>query len=302
MAGINFQQLMGLVSMLGGNNAANQATPAGAVTAVQDATGQAPGQAPGAAQAPQNSTTPAANISPESQAILAGAKSPSPAAQAAAFQESRILEGQNPALVHQGLQQSTQATQPIQNSPGMAPQPTQSALGGGNFSQEQVTAGQQGAQTASEKGLWDKIGQTLSGEGLTGEALKDWRRNMGLATALGLAGGAIGGNSIGGRIGEGAYQLGAGALASKNAEQQQENQNNFMQAAFNAMIGKQPGAVASATPTTASGQGAAPAPTNTPMPQSGSALASPTTTTAVSDINQTLNATMKRLHDLTSIG
>lgn len=178
------------------------------------------------------SSAPAATptVTPEQQKILEGANAPAPAAQNAALQEQRNIEGQNPQLMQQNQQQ-----QPVQNTPG-GMQPQQSALG--NFSQEQLQQGQQGAQTSSEKGFWQGLVDNLSGNGLQGNALTDWRKNMSLGTALGMLGNAIGGQTAGGRLGEGVYQLGAGAMASKNAELREGQQQNFLQSALNAITGK----------------------------------------------------------------
>lgn len=202
---MNPNTALALFSMLSQNAAggAGQATPATATGAAQP------------------STSGTATITPEQQAILAGANSPSLAPQRAAAQEQRIIESQNP-----------QAQQPVQNAPN-GTQPQQSDLG--NFSQEQAQQGQQGAQTASEKSLWDTIAGGMSGEGLTGEALADWRKNRALGAALGMMGSAIGGDTTGGRLAEGTYQLGAGSLAAKNAELREDAQNNFMQAAASAL-------------------------------------------------------------------
>lgn len=187
--------------------------------------------AQGRMPAPQTAQT----VTPEQQQILSGANAPSPAAQAAAVREQRIVEGQNPQMAQQAQQQQPQP----QNSPGAAPQQQQSALG--NFSQEQIQQGAQGAQTASEKGLWDSIISNFTGgSGLTGQDLENWRKNMSLGTALGSLGAAIGGNTAGGRLGEGVYQIGAGNLAAKNAELREGAQTNFIQSALNALTGKQP--------------------------------------------------------------
>ena len=181
------------------------------------------------------SNTPAATptVTPEQQKILDGANAPSLAPQKAALQEQRNIESQNPQLMQQNPQQQQQA----QNTPG-GMEPQQSALG--NFSQEQMQQGQQGAQTNSERGFWQGLAANLSGEGLQGDALNDWRKNMSLGTALGMLGNAIGGQTTGGRLGEGVYQLGAGAMASKNSELREGQQQNFMQAALNALTGRTP--------------------------------------------------------------
>lgn len=208
---MNPNMALALFSMLAQNSASGAA---GQPDAPTSAAGQA-------------STAGIASITPEQQAVLAGASSPSLAPQRAAAQEQRILESQNPQMAQQNQQQ-----QQAQNTPGgMWPQ--QSALG--NFSQEQTQQGQQNAQTASEKSLWDTIAGGMSGEGLTGEALADWRKTRALGAALGQMGSAIGGNTTGGRLAEGTYQLGAGSLAAKNAELREQRQNDFMQAAASAL-------------------------------------------------------------------
>lgn len=208
-----------------GRNILNAALLARALAGSPDAsTAQAATGASGAGTQAAPSTTPTAM--PEQQ-ILEGANSPVPAAQSAALQEQRIQESQNPQLMQQNTQQ-----QAAQNSPG-AMQPQQSALG--NFSQEQIQQGQQGAQTASEKGWWDSVKTALTGDGLQGDELKNWRKNMSLGTALGQLGAAIGGQTTGGRLGEGVYQLGAGSMAAKNAELREGAQNSFMQAAARAL-------------------------------------------------------------------
>lgn len=252
----------------------------------QSPTGQA--AQPDAQGRPATPQTP--TVTPEQQKILEGANAPSPAAQAAAIREQKIVEGQNPQMAQQPGQQ-----QPVQNSPGGMPQQQGSALG--NFSQEQAAQGQQGAQTQSEKSFWDNMMGSLTGQGLQGEDLTKWRQNMSLGTALGSLGAAVGGKTIGGRMGEGVYQLGAGNLAAKNAEVREGQQNNFMQAALNAIAGRPMGTQNAATSQT---QGS----TMTQQPAQPSALPGSTASSLASDIVQStanLDDVMARIRRMNGV-
>lgn len=61
---------------------------------------------------------------------------------------------------------------------------------------------------------------------------------MTLAATLAQLGAAIGGDTAGGRLGEGVYQLGAGSLAAKNAELREQGQDDFRKAIVNALGGR----------------------------------------------------------------
>lgn len=206
----------------GGTNLA--ASAQSGATPAQPGTPQGGGSTPG---------TPQISVTPQQQAILQGINAPAPAAKMAAIKESQILEGQNPGIQSQLVSQPQ--TQQQQMPPGMGP----SALGGGlsNFSQQQAAQGAQAAQTASEKGFWEKMADSVTGAGLQGEDLDKWRNSMTMGAVLGNLGSAIGGNTMGGRIGNAVYQFGAGNLAAKNAELRETEGNNLTKAFLSSLSG-----------------------------------------------------------------
>lgn len=210
---------------------------------------QAGANAQGATQGVTPQTQAAAE-NPQTQAVLAGANAPSPAAQRAANAEGLLNAAQT------GQTQTTQGQQP-QGYGGGAVQAQQAgtALGGqtpvqgqqavpANLTPEQAAQAQQQAQTQAEVGLWDTIMQNLSGmdnQGnlLQGEALSDFKKGHAMGGFLGALGAGIGGNSTGGRFGEAVYKQASGGLSAQNAAQREENQNAFMQQALSA-IAKRP--------------------------------------------------------------
>ena len=143
-------------------------------------------------------------------------------------------------------------TQPIQtpttplNTNQLQPiSPMSNAAENGSSSTSQT--GQTGqttqvAQNTPEQGLWSTIMQNLTGRDsqgnmLQGEALSDFQKGHSLGAFLGALGAGIGGDSTGGRLGQAVYQQGAGGLAASNAERMQANQNNYMNAALQALVG-----------------------------------------------------------------
>lgn len=190
--------------------------------------------------------TQAAAENPQTQAVLAGANAPSPAAQRAANAEGLLNAAQSgQTQTTQGQQQQgygSGAIQPQQVGTNLGNQtPVQSQQPAPtNLTPEQAAQAQQQAQTQAEVGLWDTIMQNLSGmdsQGnlLQGEALQDFKKGHAMGGFLGSLGGAIGGNSTGGRLGEAVYKQAAGGLSAQNAAQREENQNAFMQQALSSL-------------------------------------------------------------------
>lgn len=263
LAGISQQQNMGMpiaAQQSGGSSDYGAGGPTGGGATLPGQNGQA------------NQQTAAALNNPQTQAALEGANAPSPAAQRAANAEGLINAAQS------GQPQTTAGQQqPGYGGGAIQTQQQGTALGNQqqqqpqNLTPEQAAEAQRQAQTASEQGIWDTIMQNLSGRDLkgnllTGEALSDFQRGHALGGFLGTMGEAIGGNSTGGRLGEGVYQQAAGGLSANNADRQQEANNEFMRQALAAMGGRPTGATSNVnrgtyTPFTANTQTGSPAPT-----------------------------------------
>ena len=253
LAGISQQQNMGMpiaAQQSGGSSDYGAGGPTGGGATLPGQNGQA------------NQQTAAALNNPQTQAALEGANAPSPAAQRAANAEGLINAAQS------GQPQTTAGQQqPGYGGGAIQPQQQGSALGNQqqpqNLTPEQAAQAQAQAQTASEQGIWGTImqnltGHDLNGNMLTGEALGDFQRGHTLGGFLGSMGAAIGGDSTGGRLGQGVYQQAAGGLAANNAERQQAANNDFMRQALAAMGGRPLGATSqpggSYTPFTANSQ------------------------------------------------
>lgn len=214
-----------ILNALGG---AQAAMPGAAVApgATPTTPGAVPGtvaQSPNLLDASQNANT---------QAVVAGASAPSPAAQKAAAQQGIILSAQNPQAAQPQPQQSAPQT-------GLATPPPVAATTAVPSMGSPV-----GANINPEKGWWDTIMQNISGRDsmgnpLTGEALTEFQRNHALGATLGQLGAALGGNDTWqGRLGQAAYNTAAGGLSAMNAEKQQMNQNDYMTEALKAMTGQ----------------------------------------------------------------
>lgn len=135
--------------------------------------------------------------------------------------------------------QPTQPQQP-QAGYGQAQAQPQSSLGNTSPAQmpaQAINQGAEAAQTPTEKGFFDTLVQNLSGRmadgsQLTGEALRDFQYGHTLGGFLGALGGAVGGDSTGGRLGQAVYQQSVGGLAANNAERREMNTNQLLQAAL----------------------------------------------------------------------
>lgn len=224
-----------ILNALGGAQAAmpGAAVAPGASPTTPGAVPGAVAQSPSLLDASQNANT---------QAVIAGASAPTPAAQKAAAQQGIILSAQNPQMA----QPQPQPQQPTPQTGLATPLPVATttsvqATGVPGMGSSEV------ANINPEKGWWDTIMQNISGRDsmgnpLTGEALTEFQRNHALGAVLGQLGAALGGNDTWqGRLGQAAYNTAAGGLSAMNAEKQQMNQNDYMTAAARAMMGGQQG-------------------------------------------------------------
>lgn len=183
----------------------------------------------------------AALSNPNTAAAIAGANAPSPAAQRAG-NVAGLVAGAESGVVAQPQGQGGTAQPGYGSTPVGQPSGLGSAQG---ISPEAAAVGAASAQTPAEQGLWDTVMQNLTGRDingnmLQGQALEDFQRGHTLGGVLGALGAAIGGNSTGGRLGQAVYGQSAGGLAANNAERQQANQNDYLQAALAGLTAAQP--------------------------------------------------------------
>lgn len=246
----NFERLLSALAGIG-NNIATPTTTAASTT-------------PGAIPAPQPVQQAAPQPGPIQQIEAVPMQAP-----------TEVL--QNPQPVYSPAPQPIQSPAPAPVTPGGVPETARqpSGLGGSGGTQPIQTptapmnsnqfqpvspmsniadassgmsqTGQSGqtsqiSQPTPEQGMWSTIVQNLTGRDaqgnmLQGEALQDFQQGHSLGAFLGALGAGIGGDSTGGRLGQAVYQQGAGGLAANNAERMQTNQNNYMNAALQALAG-----------------------------------------------------------------
>lgn len=277
-----------ILNALGGAQAAmpGAAAAPGSTPTTPGAIPGAVAQSPSLLDASQNANT---------QAVVAGATAPSPAAQKAAAQQGVILSAQNPQMAQPQPQQSAPQT-------GLAtPLPVQATSVTGTTSSEAPNLN-------PEKGWWDTIMQNISGRDsmgnpLTGEALSEFQRNHALGAVLGQLGAALGGNDTWqGRLGQAAYNTAAGGLSAMNAEKQQMNQNDYMTAAARAMLGDQQGQQGQQSQTPSGPQGPVKQPTGVYTPQtSGGGTGEPAAgANPTNPSTQSLDDTLNRMRRLNS--
>lgn len=224
----------------GGAQVAAEGAPQVAEGAAQAAQGLA--LSPDFTNAVQNAAT---------QAVAAGAGAPGRAPSGAAQIQGLTMQALNPQLAQApaqlaqpqtGLNMPTQmgATLPVPTMNAQLPDQHPMTQGVGNWAGE-------AAQLSPERGWWDTVVQNLTGRDamgnpLQGEDLANFQKGHAMGAFLGGLGAEVGGeNTFGGRLGKGIYQQSAGNLSAMNAERQQMNQNDYMTAAANAMVGGQRG-------------------------------------------------------------
>lgn len=161
-----------------------------------------------------------------------------------ARQKQQTAQAQVQAQQNQAQQTQQPAQQPAQPSVGnpLAGQ-QQPDLGNqqpANITPEQAQAGKQNATGANAKSWWNQVGQNISGYGLEGDALQQWQNNMAMSMLLGSLGSAVGGDSFGGRLGQGLLNFGQGAIAGRNAMEAEKTLFDLLRGSSNATSGVQP--------------------------------------------------------------
>ena len=219
---------------------ASQNVPNVAAQASQQAaaTGGQMALTPGFTDAIQNANT---------AAIAAGANAPAKAPQQAANVLGLSLEAQNPLAA--AATAAPQSAPSAMNTPVVAAPTMPTAQMGGMHPMTQGVGNWSGEpyQPNPERGWWDTVMQNITGRDAQGNPLTDadlseFQRNHALGATLAQIGAAISPEgSWQQRLGQAAYNIGAGGNAAMNAERQQMNQNDYMTAAARAMMGGQQG-------------------------------------------------------------
>ena len=276
-------------------NAANVATQAGQQAA---ATGGQMALSPGFTDAIQNAST---------AAIAAGANAPAKAPQQAANILGLNLEAQNPLAA--AATATPQPAPSAMNTPVVAAPTMPTAQMDGMHPMTQGVGNWSGepSQPNPERGWWDTVMQNITGRDaqgnpLTGADLSEFQQNHALGATLAQIGAAISPEgSWQQKLGQAAYNIGAGGNAAMNAERQQMNQNDYMTAAARAMTGDQQGQPGQQSQTPIGPQGPIKQPTDVYTPQTqGGGTGEPAeganrTNSSTYSLDETLNR-MRRLN------